>query len=77
MIKNDWIGIDDYALLVDLPSDGTFRGYVTLNKLEIRDAKDCFDFCHRNSANVKTCDVDGDIVDINDVVIYKNVKINL
>lgn len=42
VIKNGWIGIDDYALLVDLPSDGTSRGYVTLNKLEIQKAKDCF-----------------------------------
>lgn len=41
-IKNGWIGIDDYALLVDLPSDGTSRGYVTLNKKEIKKAKDCF-----------------------------------
>ncbi|MCI8588422.1 MAG: SDR family oxidoreductase [Bacilli bacterium] len=41
-IKNGWIGIDDYALLVDLPSDGTSRGYVTLNKLEIQKAKECF-----------------------------------
>lgn len=43
IIKNGWIGIDDYALLVDLPSDGTSRGYVTLNKLEIKKAKECFD----------------------------------
>ena len=43
IIKNGWIGIDDYALLVDLPSDGTSRGYVTLNKLEIRKAKKCFE----------------------------------
>lgn len=42
IIKNGWIGIDDYALLVDLPSDGTSRGYVTLNKLEIKKAKECF-----------------------------------
>lgn len=42
IIKNGWIGIDDYALLVDLPSDGTSRGYVTLNKMEIKKAKDCF-----------------------------------
>lgn len=42
VIKNGWIGIDDSALLVDLPSDGTSRGYVTLNKLEIRKAKECF-----------------------------------
>lgn len=43
VIKNGWIGIDDYALLVDLPSDGTSRGYVTMNKLEIQKAKDCFE----------------------------------
>jgi len=42
IINNGWIGIDDYALLVDLPSDGTSRGYVTLNKLEIKKAKKCF-----------------------------------
>ncbi len=42
IIKNGWIGIDDYALLVDLPSDGTSRGYVTLNKMEIKKAKECF-----------------------------------
>lgn len=42
IIKNGWIGIDDYALLVDLPSDGTSRGYVTLNKMEIKKAKNCF-----------------------------------
>ena len=43
VIKNGWIGIDDYALLVDLPSDGTSRGYVTLNKLEIKKAKSCYE----------------------------------
>ncbi len=42
IIKNGWIGIDDYALLVDLPSDGTSRGYVTMNKMEIKEAKNCF-----------------------------------
>lgn len=42
-IKNGWIGIDNSALLVDLPSDGSSRGYVTLNKLEINNAKKCFD----------------------------------
>lgn len=43
IIKDGWIGIDDYALLVDLPSDGTSRGYVTMNKLEIKKAKECFE----------------------------------
>ena len=43
VIKNGWIGIDNSALLVDLPSDGSSRGYVTLNKLEIKKAKECFD----------------------------------
>lgn len=43
IIKNGWIGIDDYALLVDLPSDGTSRGYVTMNKLEIKKARECFE----------------------------------
>lgn len=42
VIQNGWIGIDHYALLVDLPSDGTSRGYVTMNKLEIEKAKNCF-----------------------------------
>ncbi len=42
IIQNGWIGIDDYALLVDLPSDGTSRGYVTMNKLEIEKAHNCF-----------------------------------
>lgn len=43
IIENGWIGIDDDALLVDLPSDGSSRGYVTLNKMEIKKAKDCFE----------------------------------
>ena len=43
IIKEGWIGIDDYALLVDLPSDGTSRGYVTMNKQEIKKAKKCFE----------------------------------
>lgn len=43
IVKEGWIGIDDYALLVDLPSDGTSRGYVTMNKMEIKKAKDCFE----------------------------------
>lgn len=43
IIKEGWIGIDDYALLVDLPSDGTSRGYVTMNRQEIKKAKKCFD----------------------------------
>ncbi len=43
VIKEGWIGIDNYALLVDLPSDGTSRGYVTMNKQEINKAKKCFE----------------------------------
>ena len=43
IINDGWIGIDDYALLVDLPSDGTSRGYVTMNKKEIAKAKKCFE----------------------------------
>ena len=43
VISNGWIGVDDKALLVDLPSDGTSRGYVTFNKLQIRKSKECFD----------------------------------
>lgn len=43
IIKEGWIGIDNYALLVDLPSDGTSRGYVTMNKQEIKKAKECFE----------------------------------
>ncbi len=43
VIKEGWIGIDEYALLVDLPSDGTSRGYVTMNKQEIKKAKACFE----------------------------------
>lgn len=43
IIKEGWIGIDDYALLVDLPSDGTSRGYVTMNKAEIKRARTCFE----------------------------------
>ena len=42
IISNGWIGIDDYALLVDLPSDGTSRGYVTMNKKEIKKCQECF-----------------------------------
>ncbi len=41
-INNGLIGTDDYALLLDLPSDGTSRGYVILNKIEIEKAKKCF-----------------------------------
>ena len=47
IIKEGWIGIDDYALLVDLPSDGTSRGYVTMNKKEIVKAKECFKKLHK------------------------------
>lgn len=43
IINDGWIGIDDYALIVDLPSDGTSRGYVTMNKHEIKSAKECFE----------------------------------
>ena len=53
VIKEGWIGIDDYALLVDLPSDGTSRGYVTLNKMEIQKAKDCFDTLHKIAKPLK------------------------
>lgn len=42
VVKNGWIGIDDSTLLVDLPSDGTSRGYVTMNKQEIKKARECF-----------------------------------
>lgn len=53
IIKNGWIGIDDSALLVDLPSDGTSRGYVTLNKLEIAKAKECFEELQKMSQMLK------------------------
>ena len=42
-VKNGFNLIDDSALLVDLPSDGSSRGYVTLNKMEIKKAKECFE----------------------------------
>lgn len=53
IIKNGWIGIDDYALLVDLPSDGTSRGYVTFNKQEIQNAKTCFEKLHAMAQPLK------------------------
>ncbi len=53
IIKNGWIGIDDYALLVDLPSDGTSRGYVTFNKQEIKNAKTCFEELHAMTQPLK------------------------
>ena len=53
VVKNGWIGIDNYALLVDLPSDGSSRGYVTLNKMEIKKAKECFDELERMSIPLK------------------------
>ena len=43
IVANGWNGIDDSVLLVDLPSDGTSRGYVTMNKREINKAKKCFE----------------------------------
>lgn len=53
IVKNGWIGIDDYALLVDLPSDGTSRGYVTMNKQEINKAKECFQQLSKLSVPLK------------------------
>ena len=52
-VKNGWIGIDDSALLVDLPSDGTSRGYVTLNRNEIKKAKECFEKLKKLSIPLK------------------------
>ncbi len=54
IIRDGWIGIDDYALLVDLPSDGTSRGYVTMNKLEIKKAKECFERLRKNAVSLKS-----------------------
>ena len=53
IIKEGWIGIDDYALLVDLPSDGTSRGYVTMNKQEIQKARACFEELRKLSVPLK------------------------
>lgn len=53
VVKEGWIGIDDYALLVDLPSDGTSRGYVTMNKQEIKKAKKCFEELHNMAVPLK------------------------
>lgn len=53
VVKEGWIGIDDYALLVDLPSDGTSRGFVTLNKKEIQKAKDCFEELRKKAQPLK------------------------
>ncbi len=53
-IADGWIGIDDYALLVDLPSDGTSRGYATLNKKEIEKAKRSFDELKKYAVPLKT-----------------------
>lgn len=52
IVKEGCIRIDDYALLVDLPSDGTSRGYVTMNKMEIKRVKDCFE---KISVALKKC----------------------
>ena len=43
VLGDGWIGIEDYVLLVDLPSDGTSRGYATLNKNEIENSRKCFE----------------------------------
>ena len=53
-IKQGWIGIDDSALLVDLPSDGTSRGYVTMNKQEINKAKKCFEELEKMAIPLKS-----------------------
>lgn len=53
VVKEGWIGIDNYALLVDLPSDGTSRGYVTMNKKEIAKAKECFKKLHKLAVSLK------------------------
>ena len=53
IIKDGWIGIDGKVLLVDLPSDGTSRGYVTFNKLEIKKAKECFNSLKKISCALK------------------------
>lgn len=54
IIRDGWIGIDDYALLVDLPSDGTSRGYVTMNKMEITKAKECFEKLRKMAVPLKS-----------------------
>lgn len=58
VVKEGWIGIDDYALLVDLPSDGTSRGYVTMNKKEIAKAKACFKKLHKLAIPLKEANND-------------------
>lgn len=45
--------IDDYALLVDLPSDGTSRGYATMNKYEIDKATKCFEELRKYAVPLK------------------------
>ncbi|MDR1033129.1 MAG: hypothetical protein LBL84_03940, partial [Candidatus Nomurabacteria bacterium] len=42
-LGDGWIGIDESVLLVDLPTEGISRGYVTFSRAEITRANQCFD----------------------------------
>ena len=43
IIGSGWDGVDEEALIVDLPSGSKARGYVSRNKREIKKAKECFE----------------------------------
>lgn len=43
IVGNGWDGIDEETLIVDLPSGGSQRGYISQNKEEVQKAYGCFE----------------------------------
>lgn len=43
IIGSGWDGVNEEALIVDLPSGSRARGYVSRNKREVKKAKECFE----------------------------------
>lgn len=53
IVGNGWDGINQETLIVDLPSGNKQRGYISINKSEVKKAYDCFEKLKKYAKNLK------------------------
>lgn len=53
IVENGWDGINNETLIIDLPSGGEKRGYISINKEEVKKAYHCFQELKKYSKDLK------------------------
>ena len=53
IVGEGWDGIDDKYLLVDMPCNGSLRGYISKNKIEVEKAFKCFNELKKYSKSLR------------------------